>query len=314
MSHSSAFQHQPLDRTKSSLRLLTIRSNRSPKGLIKCRMWHDDVETIYTCLSYVWGSGNERHEIEINGRTFLVRQNLWDFLDVARKKYGDDQQAFWIDALCIDQDSLSERNHQVAQMGLIYSKADDVIAWLGFSEGIGRAFAFCNELNALKPATRTEAHKLWGREWSQTLSSDWFEFQSHQYWTRAWITQEVLLARRLKILVNDSEFDPSQCSALRLLLPDINTDDVRYPSTVRGWSGSNAFNTYLQVACKKKIYEKKKLVDLFEELPRRQCQIPRDQIYSLLSLASDTTSISVDYGSSDEQFISHVLDTFEDSL
>jgi hypothetical protein len=38
---------------------------------------------------------------------------------------------FWIDALCIDQCSILERNHQVAQMCSIYTKAQEVIAWLG---------------------------------------------------------------------------------------------------------------------------------------------------------------------------------------
>jgi hypothetical protein len=37
----------------------------------------------------------------------------------------------WIDALCIDQSNAMKRNHQVQQMGLIYSQAERVMVWLG---------------------------------------------------------------------------------------------------------------------------------------------------------------------------------------
>jgi hypothetical protein len=37
----------------------------------------------------------------------------------------------WIDALCIDQSNLPERNHQVKLMSALYSQARHVVAWLG---------------------------------------------------------------------------------------------------------------------------------------------------------------------------------------
>jgi hypothetical protein len=37
----------------------------------------------------------------------------------------------WVDSICIDQDSLIERNHQVRLMGEIYEKATTVLVWLG---------------------------------------------------------------------------------------------------------------------------------------------------------------------------------------
>ncbi|KAL1653251.1 cell separation during budding [Didymella pomorum] len=37
----------------------------------------------------------------------------------------------WADALCINQDDLSERAHQVTLMGRIYSQAERVVVWLG---------------------------------------------------------------------------------------------------------------------------------------------------------------------------------------
>jgi hypothetical protein len=37
----------------------------------------------------------------------------------------------WLDMICIHQQDIAERNHQVRQMGEFYKKAGRVITWLG---------------------------------------------------------------------------------------------------------------------------------------------------------------------------------------
>jgi hypothetical protein len=37
----------------------------------------------------------------------------------------------WVDAICIDQSNIEERNHQVKLMDLIYKNAKIVFMWLG---------------------------------------------------------------------------------------------------------------------------------------------------------------------------------------
>lgn len=41
----------------------------------------------------------------------------------------------WIDAICINQDDLSERNAQVSVMGRIHQDASSVFAWLDWPDG-----------------------------------------------------------------------------------------------------------------------------------------------------------------------------------
>jgi hypothetical protein len=69
------------------------------------------------------------HTIYVNDKALYVRQNLWDFLQWARRNKL--ASYMWIDALCIDQKQLHERNHQVWMMCYIYSQAERVIVWLG---------------------------------------------------------------------------------------------------------------------------------------------------------------------------------------
>ncbi len=114
----------------------------------------------------------------------------------------------WIDALCIHQNDTLERNHQVNQMGGIYSQARRVVAWLGPKDSSSRT------------AFRLLAHADPGSEWetaslSQESSSDvtntpnvqevddFQEFCRRPYWSRIWIVQEILLAREIIIQSGD---------------------------------------------------------------------------------------------------------------
>jgi hypothetical protein len=63
----------------------------------------------YKALSYTWGDAASLEIIELGGKPFTVRRNLWTFLDRARKDRFEGY--LWIDALCIDQSTISERNH-----------------------------------------------------------------------------------------------------------------------------------------------------------------------------------------------------------
>ena len=42
----------------------------------------------------------------------------------------------WIDALCIDQTIIQERNEQIHRMPAIYQRATRTIAWLGDNDAI----------------------------------------------------------------------------------------------------------------------------------------------------------------------------------
>jgi len=122
-----AFRHEALDYTKQSIRLIEVLPD--DESIIRCVMRNAKIGDNYTCLSYTWGLDVEDQIIEINGRMFSVRSNLYDFLDVARLKYTG--KLFWIDALCIDQGNNVEKNHQVRQMGEMYSRATLVLVWVG---------------------------------------------------------------------------------------------------------------------------------------------------------------------------------------
>ncbi|KAF2027198.1 HET-domain-containing protein, partial [Setomelanomma holmii] len=128
------FVHEPLPLDTPSIRLLRI-VPFDEEEIIRCELRHVRMDQApqYTCLSYVWGAGDATARLLINGQPHNVQKNLFDFLYAASYpiKFLDPKfaQAIWVDALCIDQENPEEKNHQVQQMGNIYSRASKVVAW-----------------------------------------------------------------------------------------------------------------------------------------------------------------------------------------
>ncbi|KAH7012701.1 heterokaryon incompatibility, partial [Microdochium trichocladiopsis] len=83
----------------------------------------------YEALSYTWGAteGIQRAITVDNGK-IQVTPNLHTALCHLRT---DKPRLLWIDALCINQNDQEEKAQQIALMGNIYRKAEQVVAFLG---------------------------------------------------------------------------------------------------------------------------------------------------------------------------------------
>jgi len=66
--------------------------------------------------------------VRIDDQTMLVGANLHSAL--LNLRYEDRERILWIDAICIDQTSPTERNQQVTIMGDIYKQSWRVLVWL----------------------------------------------------------------------------------------------------------------------------------------------------------------------------------------
>ena len=109
----------------------------------------------YQALSYAWNDpslqfGKERAEGEniiVNDDYFLpIGKNLALFLWYIRDRMQPTEY-IWIDAICINQDDIHERNNHVVEMGKIYKKAKYVIVCLGPEQrNSTQAISFLKEL------------------------------------------------------------------------------------------------------------------------------------------------------------------------
>jgi hypothetical protein len=203
---------------------------------------------------------------------------------------------FWADAICINQDDILERNHQVNLMSKIYSQADLVITWLGEARE--------NSTVALKLLTEVYQSVLCGgfdptlflRQVSPGEKIALLELLRRSYWKRLWIVQEILLAKDIILLCGNEACKWIAISSSRdaLMKHDISFKQTPGYHIIRSkdrWTDSG-------------VKSKKSLQTLVELLPDVECHDQRDHIFGLLGLLPEDQQMRVDYGSS----VSEVLD------
>lgn len=83
-----------------------------------------DAHLLYEALSYEWGDSQADECILLDGYEFAVRESL---LNALRRLRRHEERILWIDAVCIDQSNVLERNRQVGQMGGVYGLARKVV-------------------------------------------------------------------------------------------------------------------------------------------------------------------------------------------
>ena len=125
----------------------------------------------YKALSYVWGNDDVQRTIDVvadnapgtqnatvrQTGTLLVRENLYNFLLQYRSNLTGILEPLFVDALCINQQDVSERNSQVAAMKRIFSNAQLVIAWLAVEDEYSRRLFAAIQV-AATPASRWKSH------------------------------------------------------------------------------------------------------------------------------------------------------------
>lgn len=180
----------------------------------------------FRALSYERWNDTEEYKVYIdsgfNDSGFInVRVNLYMFLTGHRANMNTNgsSEYLWIDQLCINQEDDSEKGHQVGRMSAIFSKADEVIAWLG--PDYERFAYLCRQ----KPSIYKEHRSV------STFGERSFR---SSFWSRLWILQEIFLAKRVTVMIgcqaisaltlrNDLDWDQDLINtelALRALISD----------------------------------------------------------------------------------------------
>jgi hypothetical protein len=243
----------------------------------------------YTALSYTWGDSTPLHTIFVDGKPLQVRQNLWSFLQQARESKVT--KYLWIDALCIDQGHLKERNHQVWMMGEIYSRAERVIVWLG-------AFSW-RARNAMRNSYNYCS--TWGT--SEGAVVGLAELYELAYWSRAWVVQEYVLARNITIW----------CGSQRIFDPGLDISES--PSLTDLPAIMVILARQRRISRRDLEFSHSTMLTLLLQVRRDlHCADPRDRIYSLLSLLDpagpERLAITPDYSVSTSDLFSSVVRLF----
>ncbi|KAI8655423.1 HET domain-containing protein [Fusarium keratoplasticum] len=196
-----------------------------------------------------WKNRSSR-EVEIGGSRVPIEENLFlcfEALLNLRKQLdeasdGDNDQdsdkkwpPVWADALCINQADLAERASQVKLMGQLYRTARSVYAWVGKLDRLSHRALLAMGTILDFDATRSRARdSSYPEQEEVTLSSvpgmtvmDWFAlFALFQrlWFRRAWVAQEVVFARNIRMICGPTVFDMSFVLAVIAFLEETGLD------------------------------------------------------------------------------------------
>jgi Heterokaryon incompatibility protein (HET) len=134
----SSYRYSPLP--DDNIRLLCLLPSASEAEPLQCKLLDYNIQDpsgrthLYDALSYVWGDQNDTRPIyivkdKLQGKGELkVTTNLYAALSHLRNFFF--QRIIWVDAICIDQKNIGEREQQILLMAKIYSQAICVLVWL----------------------------------------------------------------------------------------------------------------------------------------------------------------------------------------
>jgi hypothetical protein len=212
--------YRPLDSSGGEIRLLDIQPATKHASPIVCKLRHAYLskKPKYECLSYVWGKEEGGTDIKLEGTSFRVFENCEAAL--RRLRNLATSRTVWIDAICINQTDNDEKGAQVRRMQDIYQHAQQVCVWLGeLTEGgivgvksiqgnltmgwhmwqVDRKFG--------KPTLSARESLKSSISWQNRSSlvqeqelGEVNEILDRPWFTRVWIMQEAVLARKLVLI------------------------------------------------------------------------------------------------------------------
>ncbi|KAH6714822.1 heterokaryon incompatibility protein-domain-containing protein [Leptodontidium sp. MPI-SDFR-AT-0119] len=249
----------------------------------------------YTALSYAWGDQTDSENMKIDGGTTIsVRKNLWWFLHLQQSTITQ-PKLFWIDAMCINQDDVHERNHQVGLMKLIYATAADVCIWLGReSEDSDLAMEFIAKKGTHGLRARGPGfHPLWKKKEGLALAA----LCDRPYWTRMWIIQEIIHAKKITVWCGAKEFNWASFKSLYLSLKVLedNSWDAHHYLVTNVLQSSACVMVWQRAHWRHPDTPIPSLQTLIEVFHEWKCADVRDKVYALVGMANNETSIMPDY-------------------
>jgi hypothetical protein len=224
---------------------------------------------------------------------------------------------FWIDQLCINQTDTDERNKQVRLMARIYSEACTVLIWLGTyhdAEVVEGTIACLEATNAA--VAKGKPSKYWSRP-TRPQFKVMEDIARNTYWTRVWIVQEIMLARKVLVQLDNVLFEFGELLPLFLRGPG----NVALNQTFEYALFKNLHIE--QTSLGQLLWTKSTLQDtregkghvtvhlLLTLLETQRCSDRRDKVYGLLGLVqagSDREAIRADYTLSEEGVYKQVLE------
>ncbi|KAF1835349.1 HET-domain-containing protein [Decorospora gaudefroyi] len=198
----------------NDIRLLDLHPSRDDASPIQCTLRTVALtdKPRYESLSYCWGvkKVDDEEEIPCDNGTMRVTRNLFGALQ--HLQHPEATRTLWIDALCICQTDITERGQQVGMMRDIFQLSERTVVWLGpAAQNSPRAIQLIRQLAQL--SEKNAASTTWAPHLASHLpplyDTAWRALAAllkREWWHRAWIVQEVSVAKDIMLVCGDDAF------------------------------------------------------------------------------------------------------------
>jgi hypothetical protein len=251
--------------------------------------------------------------ITLNQQTFNVTHNL--YLALLHVRSPIVPLMLWIDAICINQSDVNERNAQVANMSFIYMRATKVVGWLGTKEYNDRLGLFHSMSIEWKAGQSQHFATSLSQDGSLRCSLEpdqgtFARIANSSYWTRLWIVQEVCIPRQLIFVYGSNIWTYEDFTRWRAL-ETAKSHQLSHSSLNKQTDAL----IRLSSARDARYTDNMRLENLIESFAGSRCSESRDRVYGLLGVANDISPTSSQDISIDitEKYISS-LDMERDNL
>lgn len=271
-----------LDLNEFRLVNLSVANDKDSPIHMAIEICRDDDYPEYETVSYAWGgedNNNVRDRPVYLGEYWDVQlqtKNCWSLLHYLRLR--NENRAIWVDAICIDQSNILERDAQVARMADIYQRCLRVVVYLG--DDIARPRRKHNR----KYTPRYAFDEYQDRVHAPELNLE--KLFQLRFFSRVWVIQELLLAPAALVPVHGIDFIVGSHTMKRLA--------SSYPS----WDWYTTGAPWVEYACNGYSLRTTNLLEMLRLTWRSQATDPRDRIFGILGLLQDETiaqSIKPDY-------------------
>ena len=315
-SSRSRYRHQKLT-SSNKVRLLRLYPAGPSQSTIDGELHETDLirpssdPHEFHAVSWCWGKGAANRSLRLRSEdkmfSFPISENLESALRGLR--YEDQDRLLWIDAICIDQDDITERNEQVPKMDQIYGQAVQVCIWLGEGNPESKmALDFIkSKVLSLWKFDELCENTDFAPHWAALI-----RLMSRPWFSRRWVVQEIALTRKGTLQCGREVIDWQDFADAVSLFVEVESATHRLSEVMKKDETFNhipdffghvpALGAALLVDATSNLFrsledkegkpERKPLSSL-EYLVSRlsvfEATQPRDTIYALLAIAKDTT-------------------------
>jgi hypothetical protein len=306
---ASHYTYRPLDPDRREFRLVKLKPSTQFSSPVCCELVETQLRDHppYEAISYVWGDPRAKAPVHVEDAILHVTVNLECALRYLRWEH--EARWLWVDAISINQKDINERNHQVRLMKDVYSCCTADLIWFGeASNDTELGVATLKRMKTLD-LQRITQHGV--KSFNNQVAVGDLDGNAYlalcgilvrpKLWERVWVMQEIALCPKAIMVFGHLTMPWDILSGI--LDHSGVPDQYHLP-----FSHQRFEHDVWDAFAKSQVVEHQRdavqglhrgynsnLLDVLSRFRATQSTDPRDKIYGLLGLATDTFGIQPDY-------------------